>query len=275
VALVTDNAGPSVRGVKQVKSISRGTLILRTLAERPMRPSDLSRELDAPWATIYRTVRGLTDEGLLQRDPDSGEYSVGPMLWTLATTYIRDHAVLGVATSHLEQALPRVQGLLKLTERCESEAVTLFAEQNPQVAAVRRIRDQYRLPLHCASFGQVLLAHQSPEFVDDYLSRPLERVTARTVVEPEVIRGLLDRIREQGYAVSRAELQSDNGSIAVPIFRKDGAVAAALAAVVPLPLLEGGDSLEEQLRLLQNTAVTISESLGWRAYRGLSTQSGS
>jgi DNA-binding IclR family transcriptional regulator len=271
VAPVTDDVAPSVRGVKQVKSISRGTLILRTLAQRPMRPSDLSRQLDAPWATIYRTVRGLTDEGLLQRDPDSGEYSVGPMLWTLATTYIRDHGVLGVATPHLEHALPRVQGLLKLTEHCESEAVTLFAEQNPQVAAVRRIRDQYRLPLHCASFGQVLLAHQHQAFIDGYLSRPLERVTPRTIVEPEAIRGLLVQIREQGYAVSRGELQSDNGSIAVPIFRKDGAVAAALAAVVPLPLLEEGDTSEEHLRLLQNTAVTVSESLGWRAYRGVGT----
>jgi DNA-binding IclR family transcriptional regulator len=271
---VTDEAAPPVRGVQQVKSLSRGTLILRTLADRPMRPSDLSRELGAPWATIYRTVRGLTDEGLLQRDADSGEYSVGPMLWALASTYIRDHAVLNVALPHLEQLLPDVQGLLKLTERCEAEAVTLFAEQNPQAAAVRRIRDQYRLPLHSASFGQVLLAHESPAFVEEYLAQPLQKVTARTTTDPEAVQALLAQIREQGYAVSRGELQSNNGSIAVPVYRKDGTVCAALAAVLPLRLLERDDARTEHLGLLHDTATTVSESLGWRAFRDLGSRPG-
>jgi DNA-binding IclR family transcriptional regulator len=259
----------SPRGPQQVKSLSRGTLILRTLADRPMRPSDLSRALSAPWATIYRTVRGLTDEGMLQRDPDTGEYSVGPELWSLATTYLRDHAVLGVGLGHLEQLLPRIRGLLKLTERCGSEAVTLFAEQNPQVSPVRRIREQYRIPLHCVSFGQVLLAHESPDFIESYLAQPLRRITARTVTEPHAIREILRVIREQGFAISRAELQGDNGSIAVPVFRKDGSVAAAVSAVLPLQLIDDEAIGAEQRQLLMAAAVTISESLGWRAYRDL------
>jgi DNA-binding IclR family transcriptional regulator len=257
-----------------VKSLSRGTRILRTLADQPMRPSELSRELSAPWATIYRTVRGLTDEGMLQRDPDTGEYSVGPTLWSLATTYIRDHAVLGVGLGHLEQLLPHIQGLLKLTERCGSEAVTLFAEQNPQVPAVRRIREQYRIPLHCVSFGQVLLAYESPDFVQAYLAEPLRRITPRTLTDPAAIQNVLAEIRAQGFAISRAELQGDNGSIAVPVFRKDGSVAAALSAVLPLRLIDDDEVCTQQRQLLMDTAVTISESLGWRAYRELDFGSG-
>lgn len=264
---MTEPAGSPTRGLPHVKSLSRGTLILRTLADRPMRPSDLSRELDTPWATIYRTVRGLTDEGMLQRDPDTGEYSVGPTLWALASTYIRDHAVLGVGLGHLEQLLPNILGLLKVTERCDFEAVTLFAEQNPQVPAVRRIREQYRIPLHWASFGQVLLAHEAPDVVEAYLEEPLQRATARTVTDPSALRELLATIRDRGYAVSRAELQNDNGSIAVPVLRKDGSVAAALSAILPLQLIDDADTCDQQRALLSSTAVTISESLGWRAYR--------
>ncbi|CCG05379.1 IclR family transcriptional regulator [Blastococcus saxobsidens] len=271
---MTEQVGAPPRGLPQVKSLSRGTRILRTLADRPMRPSDLSRELDAPWATIYRTVRGLTEEGMLQRDPDTGEYSVGPTLWALASSYIRDHAVLGVGLRHLEQLLPSIQGLLKLTERCDSEAVTLFAEQNPQVPAVRRIREQYRVPLHAVSFGQVLLAFESPEFVAAYLAEPLQRVSSRTVTDPDAMTTVLAQIREQGYAVSRAELQSDNGSIAVPVFRKDGSVAAAVSAVLPLQLIDDADVADQQRQLLMDTAVTLSESLGWRAYRDAAYRAG-
>lgn len=272
---MTEQTGAPPRGLPQVKSLSRGTRILRTLADRPMRPSDLSRELGAPWATIYRTVRGLTEEGMLQRDPDTGEYSVGPTLWALASSYIRDHAVLGVGLGHLEQLLPHVQGLLKVTERCDSEAVTLFAEQNPQVPAVRRIREQYRIPLHAASFGQVLLAYESPEFIAAYLAEPLRRVSPKTLTDPAAVSDVLARIREQGYADSRAELQSDNGSIAVPVFRKDGSVAAALSAILPLHLMEDPQVHAQQRQLLQDAAVTISESLGWRAYRDTSFLTGS
>jgi DNA-binding IclR family transcriptional regulator len=256
----------AARGVQHVKSLSRSTLILRTLADRPMRPIDLSRELDTPWATIYRTVRVLTDEGMLQRDPDTGEYSVGPTMWALATTYVRDHPVLGVGLGHLEQALQHVDGLLKVTERCGSEAITLFAEQNPQRPAIRRIREQYRLPLHVVSFGQVLLAYEDQEFIDDYLKQPLKRVSERTITDPQRLRDLVAQIRERGYAESRAELQGDNGSIAVPVLRKDGKVVAALAGVVPLHHFEDEQAHERLRRLLQDCAVTISESLGWRAY---------
>ncbi|ABL80212.1 MULTISPECIES: IclR family transcriptional regulator [unclassified Nocardioides] len=258
---------PAPRG-QHVKSLSRSTLVMRVLADKPMRPADLSRELDKPWATIYRAVRVLTDEGMLQRDPDTGEYSVGPMMWAMATSYIRDHPVLGIGLGHLEQALPHVPGLLKVTERSGFNAVTLFAEQNPQAAAVTRIREQYRLPLHCASFGIVLLAHAPADFVEGYLARPLVAVSPRTITDPTALRKRLAEVREQGYAASRAELQDDNGSLSVPIRRKDGSVAAALTSVLPLPVLDDADGQAVQLKTLSETAGRISEALGWRGAYG-------
>jgi DNA-binding IclR family transcriptional regulator len=191
-------------------------------------------------------------------------------MWALATTYIRDHGVLGVGLGYLEQALPHVRGLLKLTERSGNEAVTLFAEQNPQVAAVRRIRDQYRMPLHWVSFGQVLLAFEDEAFIRDYLAAPLRGHTSRTITDPGALQELLVEIRNRGYAISRAELQGANGSIAVPVFGKDGAVVAALSAVLPLRVLDDPETCAQQRDLLQQTAVSISESLGWRAYHDTS-----
>ncbi|MDI6909351.1 IclR family transcriptional regulator [Nocardioides sp.] len=258
---------PPRRG-QHVKSLSRSTLVMRVLADKPMRPADLSRELDKPWATIYRAVRVLTDEGMLQRDPDTGEYSIGPAMWAMATSYIRDHPVLGVGLGHLEQVLPHVPGLLKVTERSGLNAVTLFAEQNPQAAAVTRIREQYRLPLHCASFGLVLLAHAPEAFVEDYLSRPLPAISPRTITDPSALRLRLTEVREQGSAASRAELQDDNGSLSVPIRRKDGGVVAALTSVLPLSVFDDAAGHADQLKMLTSTGTRISEALGWRGAYG-------
>lgn len=262
-----NEVSPKTRARGQhVKSLSRSTLILRVLADRPMRPADLSRELDEPWATIYRSVRVLTQEGMLQRDPDTGEYSIGPTMWGLASTYIRDHAVLRVGMGHLEQSVLQVPGFLKVTERHGNEAITLFAEQNPQASPVTRIREQYRLPLHAASFGHVLLAYADAAFIDDYLERPLKSVSQRTMTDPMAIRSRLEEIRRLGYASSQAELQHDNGSISVPIRDKNDVVVAAFTAVLPIPLLKDSDIFNEQLQRITDTARHISEALGCRDY---------
>ncbi|WP_426243596.1 IclR family transcriptional regulator [Nocardioides sp. LHG3406-4] len=249
-----------------MKSLSRSTLILRALAERPRRPSELSRELGKPWATIYRTVRVLTDEEILRRDPDTGAYALGPTMWSLASTYGRDHAVLGVGLGYLEQMLPQVPGLLKVTERCAGEAVTLFNEQNPQATSVRRIHAQYRLPLHGASFGHVLLAHSDEEFLEEYLSLPLPRVTPGTITDAEALRERVAQIREHGYAISRGELQAGNSSVSAPIFSRRPGAIAALSVVVPIEVVEQQERCDELVRLVRTTALLISESLGWRSY---------
>lgn len=251
---------------QQVKSLSRSTEILRVLADRPMRPAELSRELDQPWATIYRTIRVLAQEGMLQRDPDSGEYAIGPTLWSLATTYLRDHAVMRVGLGHLEHAILRIPGLVKVTERHDTEAVTLFAEQNPQASPVTRIREQYRLPLHVASFGHLLLAYADDDVLQTYLDRPLVAYSRRTMTDPVALETRLHEIRELGYASSLGELQQENGSISVPIRDRDGAVTAALTAVLPIPLLNDADVFAEQLGSLTDTARNISEALGYLDY---------
>lgn len=260
-------APKEVADFKHVKALARAIEILRVLSANPKRPSELARELNTPWATIYRTVRGLTEQGLLQRDADTGAYSIGQSTWMLATAYLREHPVLAVGLSHLEPLVPRVDGLLKVCERFNREALTLFAQHNPQAESVRRIRDQYRLDLHCAAFGQVLLAYQSEAFIDDYLSRPLRSLTPRTVTDPAKIREHLETIRADGYAVSRGELELSNGSVAVPVFRRDGTVVAAVAAVLNLTVGDPEARLAQHLELVGDVAANISESLGWSAYR--------
>lgn len=259
------NAGPDAAAeprYRDVKGLKRATEIMHMLAERPMRASEITKVLGTPWATIYRTVSRLTDDGLLQKDP-SGEYRIGPMLWMLASAYVRDHPVLTVALPHLEALLPQVHGMLKLCERIDGYAVTLFAQQNTQGEMIRRYRDPYRLPLHCASFGHVFLAHAAPEFVDEYLSHPLARLTARTITDPEMLRDRLDEVRESGYAVTEEDVQMLVGSVGAPAFDREGKVVAAVAAIMSLSAMHSPGLLERHVSLVTGIATTVSESIGW------------
>lgn len=253
----TSESGPGVKGLR------RATEVLRLLAERPMRPADLAREMGVAWATVYRTVSQLCADGHIVRDPGSGEYLIGPTTWMLATAYIRDHPVLRVALPHLESAVTSVNGMLKLCERIDRSAVTLFAQHNTGAPMIRRYRDQYRLPLHVTAYGYVLLASQPESFVDAYLADPLSAFTPHTVTDPAAIRARLATIREQGYAIVRDDLQVGIGSIAYPVLNRDGSVRAAVGCTLLSDALDSPRQREEHQVLIANLAATIANSLGW------------
>ncbi|WP_433413264.1 IclR family transcriptional regulator [Microtetraspora malaysiensis] len=246
-----------------MKGLRRATEVLRLLAERPMRPADLAREMGVAWATVYRTVSQLCADGHIVRDPGSGEYLIGPMTWMLATAYIRDHPVLRVALPHLESAVTSVNGMLKLCERIDGSAVTLFAQHNTGAPMIRRYRDQYRVPLHVTAYGYVLLASQPEHFVDAYLADPLPAFTPNTVTDPDAVRAHLAEIREQGYAIVHDDLQVGIGSIAYPVLDRDGSVRAAVGCTLLSDSLNSPQQREEHEVLVANLAATIANSLGW------------
>lgn len=251
--------------VPAAKGVRRATEVLRLLADRPMRPADLAREMGLPWATVYRTVSQLCTDGLISRDEGSGEYLIGPTTWMLATAYVRDHPVLRVALPHLESSVASVDGMLKLCECIDDSTVSLFAQHNTGAPLIRRYRDQYRLPLHVTAYGQVLLAAQSEAFIEDYLTTGLHPVTPFTRTDPVDIRGRLAEIREQGYAVVRDDLQVGLGSIAYPVRARSGDVRAAVGCTVSSETIASQESLAAHDAIVGGLAATIANSLGWSA----------
>lgn len=251
--------GPAAKGLQ------RATEVLRLLADRPMRPADLSREMGIPWATVYRTVSQLATDGHISRDPNSGEYLIGPTTWMLATAYVRDHPVLRVALPHLESVVPDVNGMLKLCEKIDGSAVTLFAQHNTGAPVIRRFRDQYRLPLHVTAYGQVLLSYQPDEYIDEYLSTPLRIFTPSTQNDPAAIRGRIAEIRSTGHATVQDDLQLGLGSIAYPVYARSGNVCAAVGCTLSTETMGKKDEVAEHDAITANLAGIISSSLGWNA----------
>ena len=121
-----------------------------------------------------------------------------------------------------------------------------------------------RLPAHCSSLGQVLLAHLAPDDLDAWLrNHPLTAATARTVTDSAAFRDKLDVVRRQGFTVVDGELEIGIRSIAVPIRTPGGRFLAALnastsSARVPLATLR-----RSFLPVLQEAAGRIGQTMDW------------
>jgi len=245
-----------------LKGVRRALQVLEHVAIHPGRATDLADALDLSWATLHRTLSQLEKGGFLQRDRESNRYSIGPRMWFIGATYIANHRVLELAKPYLAKALKSPGITVQLVERSGFQAVALYSSHSDE--EITKATYGYHFPLHTGSKGQVLLAYAEPGFIDEYLEQDLERLTPFTVTNAEELRSKLEGIREQGYAVTVADVQPFTGSVAAPVFDHKGTLVACVCFVSKKSNIENASKRDELIEALLTTVQSISLALGWR-----------
>lgn len=197
--------------------------------------TEISRLTALPLSSCHRITATLADGGFLSRGADR-RFRVGTTLWTIA-----QHAPLSDRLR--ESALPTLARLYEET----GENVTLAVLDRGQALYVDRLvgersvptlaRAGGYLPLHTTGVGKVLLANQSASAIESYLVGPLAKPTKHSITDPDALRRDLVDVRNRGYSITREEMTSGSGSIAVPILR-GGKCVAAVGVVVHLARLD-------------------------------------
>lgn len=254
-------------GAEDMRGMARALAIIEHLAIQPGRVVDVTHELGLPWATVHRIITQLTKANFLRRDPESKRYEVGPALWLAGATYTANHRVLRAALPYLHKA-EQINGIaVHLAERVGNQAVAIYAAQ-PYATDISKAQYGYHFPLHCGSKGKVLLAFAEPEFIKQYLRRPLERLTELTITDPDELREEMQKIRQCGYSVTIADVQPFTGSIAAPIRDASGTVVASLCFIGRKSQIQNEQRREELLEHLLRASHSASIDLGWRPHVG-------
>jgi DNA-binding IclR family transcriptional regulator len=223
-------AGRTIQPGQTVTSRVLAILDAFDIARPRLTLSEISRRSGLPLPTTHRLISELVAWRGLRRGED-GRYEIGLRLWEVG--------LLGPLHVRLrETALPFLQTLYEATRQNVHLAVrdgndALYVEKlagHRSVPIVSRIGG--RLPLHATGVGKALMAHETPEFLGDYLGCPLARPTRYTIVEPGRLRADLEQTRQRGYAVTREEMTLGTCSVAVPVLDPTGQPVAAVGAVV-------------------------------------------
>lgn len=255
----TSNEGPPV-----LQGVDRALKVLDAVADYPMRISDLSAELKISWATLQRTLSQLETAGFVERD-DAGLYKIGRKMWLLGSTYLVGNRVLELARPLLAQAASELpNAVLQLVERIDGTSVVLLSQDAASAEDITRATYGYHFPLHCGSKGLVLLAHENEDFIDEYLEQPRISLTSETVTDATRIRDELERVRTEGYAITRGDVQTFTGSISAPIFDANGAARGCVCAVARRTWLTG-EREDRTLEVVLRLANALSLGLGWQA----------
>jgi len=149
--------------------------------------SDMSRLSGLNKATTHRLLTELQDQGFVEQVGSGREYRLGPVFLRLAA--LREAAVptrdlaAGVLTD-LANATDETTHLSLLQGNILS---TNGYAYSPRHGTRVTMDDADILTLHNTSSGLAVLAYSDAAFVDDALSRPLEKRTADTETDGDAI----------------------------------------------------------------------------------------
>jgi DNA-binding IclR family transcriptional regulator len=201
-------------------SFARGLRVLLAVADRgEIRADELSTLLGSPVSTVYRYLRTLGDFGFVDRQGSS--YRLGPRLIIGSGANVTAEELIRTSDPVLRLLAQETGETALIVRRIGLAAVCLH--EVPSVQPLRvSIGAGDALPLRGGAFGKALLAFAPSDIQDEALA--LEA----PVGSPDAgrLRDDLAEIASIGVARSVGEVLSGTVAIAVPIFRKDGIVAA-------------------------------------------------
>ncbi|HEX2153381.1 MAG TPA: IclR family transcriptional regulator [Acidimicrobiia bacterium] len=240
-----------------IQSVDRALRILMALQdERLLGVSDLANRLGLAKGTVHGLLQTLAARSMVEQDPASGKYMLGPALLVMGNVYLNSHD-LRVRSLHWVTSLADTTGL----------AVRLAVLVWPDVVIVHHVAASdatipvsevgLGMPAHATALGKAILAFH-PDRVRLLGDEPLSRLTGSTITDPAELLAGLKSVAEAGSAVESQEAVVGETEVAGAIFDRGGSVIGAVSAVLP----STDPPPESVVAGVRETARAISRELG-------------
>jgi DNA-binding IclR family transcriptional regulator len=209
-----------------------------------------------PKSTVARLLKTLETVGAVERGTD-GRYRIGQTLGAL-TGAVPSVADLATRARPYLAALAGSVGEDAGLSVPDGYGVHCIAQQDADNDIQVRDWTGSIAPMHVASAGLAILAQWPDDALDGFLDRKLERLTPRSVVDPESLRARLKEVKVAGYVWTTEEFAEGINSVGAPVFDAAGRVTAAVHVHGPSYRFPAAGTAED----LAGKVVATAERLG-------------
>lgn len=224
--------------------------------------AEISSALGLTKGTTHNIVHTLYEKGFLTKDQDTRKYALGPMIFTLG-------AVLAGTLEINQKSEARALRLAEDTDLAcrvaiwDQDAALITFEATPRYTQSLAQKVGPRVIAYCSAVGRALLAYLDPSEVKTYFDRTrLVAFTQFTITEPARLMEELEQTRGRAYAVNNQELALGRASLAVPVFRSAGLLAASISLSGSADRVFGHEK-ESFVNQLRAVGAEISRSMGF------------
>lgn len=213
------------RSQRRIQSIDVGFRLIRVLerAGGKLPLSVIADAADMPASKAHLYMVSFVQLGLVEQDPASMRYGLGPYALQLGAAALRQLDVVQLSRAAMDE-LQTATGLLVFLSVWGNRGPVIIAKVDSTAEAVVSIRVGHVLPLYHSATGRMFLAHKSHAAVQHAISREQSvDATVRQRAEES-----LPLIRERGLAFSDSQLNIGFASISAPVFDFAGEIVAVI-----------------------------------------------
>jgi IclR family acetate operon transcriptional repressor len=230
-------------------TVRNASTLLDLLSDGPayQQLSDLAERSGLSLPTVHRLLRSLVAAGLVEQDPVSSRYSLGPELVRLSERYLDRLPLLQRLRPYLVDLRNRTSATVIVAMLVRDMVVNVERIDGVEAAATVQ-RTARSSPAHRTAAGRLLLGRAGPAAWKQYLDGgphdPPSVTTLEGWADAEMLHGTVEGLRS-------------HTEVAVPIVRPDGSAAAALVATGGPPTFTRDHLVDEIGPELQQTAALM------------------
>jgi IclR family pca regulon transcriptional regulator len=210
-------------------SLARGLNVMQAFSKDSPRltSSQISARTGLSRAAVRRCLHTLRLLGFVDLE-ERNEFSLAQRVLTLSHAYTSSNRLPRAAQPILEKLSAALEESCSVATLVDDDLIYVARAQVSRIMTVD-LAIGSRLPAYCTSMGRVLLAHLPQDQLDEYLRRVvLRRHTSRTIVSVTKLHKVLEKVRNDGFAMVDQELEEGLRSVAVPVRVAGGQVVAAM-----------------------------------------------
>jgi IclR family pca regulon transcriptional regulator len=185
-----------------------------------------------PRAAARRSLHTLAKLGFVTMD-EARRFYLRPRVLSFSHAYLSASPIAVLAQPILDRLGESLREAVSLATLDGDEIVYLARSATSRIMSPT-LNVGRRLPVHCTSIGRIVLAHATPEEIEDYLARnQFQAFTPYTVTSREALRQILKAARQSGYATADQQLEPHFRTLAVAVRDTHGSVVAGINVIIP------------------------------------------
>ena len=248
-----------------IQSVVRAAQILKALGGDTPRlgVTELAERVGLAKGTVHGLLRTLEDEGLVDQDPETGRYQLGMEMFQLGNMVLENHALRRRSLFWADALANRTRQSARVGVLHGDHVVVVHHVFRPD-DTVQILEVGASIPWNACALGKAIVAHVPAARRRRLLDGSRQRLTGRTLTDPDQLANALDGIAAAGLAIEDQEAIVGEAGIAAPVFDSAGHIPGALGITGPVERIIPDGVAPDLLAAVRECARGLSRDLGAR-----------
>jgi DNA-binding IclR family transcriptional regulator len=247
-----------------IQSVERAARILKVLATGTSRMgvTEVAERLGLAKGTAYGLLRTLEAQELVEQDPETDKYRLGPAMLQLGNAFLDNHELRARSLLWADSLASRVGEAVRVGVLHGSNVLIVHHVFRPD-NSVQILEVGASIPWHACALGKAIVAFLPEASRRALLEGDLQPLTGRTVTEPGALEASLAGVARDGSALEDEEAIVGEAEIAAPVFDDLGRSIGAIGVVGPVErLVPEGRAASAVVAAVRETSRGLSRDMG-------------